>query len=85
MASMSEPSRLRWWTCTAVLVLGCRAGLPAAPPEHDAAAGDAAIPKWTAGPDPLHTSAFAGERLDADPHAHHHGHGKPAPAPKESP
>lgn len=81
MASTSERSQLRSWACAVVLAAGCRAGLPPAPPERDAAAPDAATPKWTAGADPLHTSAFAGEALGADPHAHHHGHHKPKAAP----
>lgn len=85
MASTSERPWPRSWACALVLATGCRAGLPPAPPERDAAAAEAAIPKWTATPDPLHASAFAGERLDADPHAHHHGHGKPKSTPKVPP
>lgn len=74
--------------CAVVLVVvalaGCRARLPALPPDRDATAADAAIPAWSPPPDATRTSAFAGERLDASGHAHH-GHGAHAKTPAAEP
>lgn len=58
-----------------VMALGCRAGLPPEPPGRDAADAEAEVPSYVPGPNPLSTSAFAGERLGGGGHAHgHHGH-----------
>lgn len=64
-----------------VMALGCRAGLPPEPPGRDAADAEAEVPTHASGPNPLSTSAFAGEQLREGGHAHHHhghhgGHGK---------
>jgi hypothetical protein len=68
--------------------LGCRApGLPPEPPERDAASAEAEIPAYSPAPDPLSTSAFAGEKLREGGHGHHGhgGHGKAAKEGKAEP
>jgi hypothetical protein len=55
-------------------VFGCRAGLPPEPPGRDAADAGAEVPSYVSAPNPLSTSAFAGEQLREGGHAHHHGH-----------
>lgn len=63
--------------------LGCRSGLPAEPPGHDATEATAPVPPWQPALDVTRTSAFAGEKLDGGGHGHHHhGHAAgPAPGP----
>jgi hypothetical protein len=79
---MSSPRRAFVGVVAVVALAGCRARLPAEPPDRDATAADAAIPAWSPPPDATRTSAFAGERLDASGHAHHgHGHGAKAADP----
>lgn len=82
MASSSEPKRAHrrarygasLLLVTMATAIGCRTGLPPEPPDHDATNPDATIPAYSPGPNPLSTSAFAGQKLRKGGHEHH-GHG----------
>lgn len=90
MASTSRPTRAypgigrgaSLLLVTIVMAIGCRTGLPPESPERDATNADAAIPAYEPGPNPLSTSAFAGQKLREGGHMHH-GHGGHGMAGKE--
>jgi hypothetical protein len=59
----------------ALLVGGCRAGLPPEPPGHDAADVGAPPTKYQPRPNPFTTSAFEGVPLDGPTGHEHMTHG----------
>jgi hypothetical protein len=82
MASTSRPKRIypgvrrgaSLLLVTIAMAIGCRTGLPPESPARDATNPDAAIPAYEPAPNPLSTSAFAGQKLGKGGHMHH-GHG----------
>lgn len=92
MASTSRPKRIypgvrrgaSLLLVTIATAIGCRTGLPPESPARDATNPDAAIPAYEPAPNPLSTSAFAGQKLGKGGHMHH-GHGGHGMAGKEDP
>ena len=81
----------RSFVFAALLVGGCRPGLPPEPPGADAADPEAPIGRGVESRNPFERSAFEGEALDEGGHDHgahehgaHAGHGQPASKPKKS-